>query len=164
MALILPTDIPIATTEPALLAGLGHVQEISGIRIRNAFAFKEADDAFRSVWCRMEYRNYRSAWTKAAAGGLVDPLSEWGSDVDLDHLIARRIARLNGFTGWFIRLHPVSQEINRSAGAGREKHGVETRMPWRQQDGIIFAGELEILKVIGHPVGSRVDPTILFDQ
>lgn len=163
MALTLPTDIPIATAEPALLARFGQVQEISGIRARNAFAFNETCDASRSIWCRLEYRNYRTAWTKAAASGLVDPLSEWGSDIDLDHLIARRIARLNGFTKWFIRLHHVYQEINRSAGAGREKHGIETRMSWRRQDGIIFAGELEILKVIGHPVGNRADPTTLFD-
>lgn len=164
MALILPTDIPIATAESAFLAHFGQVQEISGIRARNAFAFKETVSAFRSVWCRLEYRSYRSAWTKAAACGLVDPLSDWGSDIDLDHLIARRIARLNGFANWFIRLHPVYQEVNRSAGAGREKHGIETRMPWRQEDGIIFAGELEILKVLGHPVGNRADPTILFDR
>lgn len=163
MALILPTDIPIATAEPSFLVHLGHVQEISGIRARNAFALKETGDASRSVWCKLEYRNYRTAWTKAAASGLVDALSEWGSDIDLDHLVARHIARRNGFANWFIRLHPVYQEINRSAGAGREKHGVETRMPWRQQDGIIFAGELEILKAIGHPVGNRADPTTLFD-
>lgn len=34
MALILPTDTPVATAEPAFLARLGRVQEISGIRVR----------------------------------------------------------------------------------------------------------------------------------
>jgi hypothetical protein len=45
MALILPTDIPIATAEPAFLARLGHVQEISGIRVRKEIGDKLSVEA-----------------------------------------------------------------------------------------------------------------------
>jgi hypothetical protein len=164
MALILPDDIPIAAAGPALLKELGEVREIAGVSARNAFAFKENGDAFRSVWCRLEYRSYRRAWHKAAAANLADPLSDWGSEVDVDHLIARRVARVNGFGSWFIRLHPVYREINRSAGAGREKHGSETRMPWSRKSDVVFAGELQLLKAIGHPVGNHDEPVALFDE
>lgn len=163
MALKLP-DIPIATANPFCLQRLGRVSKIPGAKFRNAFAFAEDVDGFRSVWCRVEYRNYRRAWERAAIANLVDPLSDWGEHIDVDHLIARHIARARKLSGWFLRLHPVYREINRSAGAGRERCNAEQRLPWSKRSGTIFAGELQVLKGLSHPVGTNSFPETLFDK
>jgi hypothetical protein len=163
MPLLLPDDVPIAVSHPSCLTGLGTETEIPGVRRTSAFAFRELEGDVASVWCRVNYRAYRSAWHKAAAHGLVSPLSEWGSDIDLDHLLSRHAARNHGLQAWFIRLHPVYREINRSAGASREKSVREIFQLLVRKGGIVFASELHMLKVLGHPVGTAADPTILFD-
>jgi hypothetical protein len=115
----------------------------------------------------LEYRNYRLAWNCASAQGLVDELSDYGQCVDADHLLARAVARKLDLNGWLLRLHPVWAEVNRSAGAGREKSATGSRKNAREIAGgragdIFFAGELQFLKIIGHPVGTAASPEIMF--
>jgi len=163
MTLILPTDIPIAVKCAAALASLGQISTIPGVRSSSAFVFTETVADFPGVWTRVTYRNYRVAYMKAASGGLVAPLSDWGDDIDLDHMLSRGWATVNGLGSWYIRLQPTFREINRSAGASREKKSFVGEKLYSQDAQIIFAGELEVLKGLSHPVGTADNPESIFD-
>jgi hypothetical protein len=54
----------------------------------------------------------------------------------------------------------VWAEINRSAGAGREKHALLSEFVRKQ--GLIYAQELQVLKMLGHPVGTASAPVSIF--
>jgi hypothetical protein len=164
MPLLLPTDIPIAAASPTLLDRLGERSGIAGVRDTNGFVFKEYSGAPAGVWCRPFYRDYRAAWSKASAQHLVEPLAGWGADIDLDHLLARCTVRANGLANWYVRLHPVYSEVNRAAGASRERYSVEVIKPALVQSGIIFASQLQVLKIIGHPVGTAAVPESIFEE
>lgn len=163
----MPDDVPVAVARRDCLKRFGVVNDIGGVSPQNACAMTETDSGFRCVWCALEYRNYRLAWKSAAAQGLVDVLSDYGKCVDVDHLLARAVARKLDLKGWFLRLHPVWAEVNRSAGAGREKSATGSRksareIAGRQAGDVVFAGELQFLKIIGHPVGTAASPEIMF--
>jgi hypothetical protein len=70
----------------------------------------------RQVWVHVDYGAYRRAYIRAFPGvdltGLV-----------LDHVMNRRVARLKGFT--YLRIVPVSREVNSSHGGLSEGWGVE---------------------------------------
>jgi hypothetical protein len=63
-----------------------------------------------------------------------------------------------------VRLFPVWAEINRSAGAGREKDALTVGLIAKRKNGIVYAQELQVLKILGHPVGTAADPIIIFDK
>jgi hypothetical protein len=73
------------------------------------------------VWASPKLKDYRAVWDPAAAGGLVDPTSGWGENVDIDHIFPKSWASLPGSNLKYLRLFPVWAEINRIAGAGWEK-------------------------------------------
>jgi hypothetical protein len=58
----------------------------------------------------------------------------------------------------------VWAEINRSAGAGREKNALKAALMARRKLGIVYAEELQVLKILGHPVGTANDPISIFDK
>jgi hypothetical protein len=62
----------------------------------------------------------------------------------------------------YVRLFPVWAEINRSAGAGREKGALGIGLFHRRKQGIVFAEQLQVLKLLGHPVGAKADPVSIF--
>jgi len=165
-ALLLPDDVPIATANRRCLTR-GTVFDIEGIDPKSACVLVETSDGTRSVWCAREYTSYRTACRKAAEQNLVDKFSEWGPCIDADHLAARAVSGALRLNGWFLRIHPVFAEVNRAAGAGREKlaarsKGKAKELLGRKTGDVIFAGELQILKMIGHPVGTSACPDILF--
>jgi hypothetical protein len=55
-------------------------------------------------------------------------------------------------------------EINRSAGAGREKGTLKAGLIAKRKKGIVYAQELQVLKILGHPVGTDTDPISIFDK
>jgi hypothetical protein len=61
-----------------------------------------------------------------------------------------------------VRLFPVWAEINRSAGGGREKEALRIGLSPMRQKGIVFGDELQVLKILGHPVGTVSDPVSIF--
>ena len=86
------------------------------------------------------------------------------SGTDVDHVFPKSWAEKHGAIS-HVRLFPVWREVNRSAGAGREKSALS--LPGRGPKavgGIIFAQDLQLMKMLGHPVGSTKDPETLFDQ
>lgn len=158
MALALPR-IPIAVASMDILRKFGTVIEIPSVRPANACAFHGPDAGERCVWVVATYSNYRGAWNKAAEDGAVDKLADWGRGFDVDHLFPRSWAEKNGIETWLLRLHPVYREVNRSAGGGREKACPAINPP---SSGVIYAKGLQVMKLLGHPVGTTSAPEILF--
>jgi hypothetical protein len=65
----------------------------------------------------------------------------------------------------YVRLFPVWAEVNRSAGAGREKAALNDSFVNRVPiEGILYAMELQVLKIIGHPVGTASNPESIFES
>lgn len=115
-----------------------------------------------SVWASPKLRDYRAVWNAAAAAGFVEAASEWGDKVDIDHVFPRSWANAPGSNLKYVRLFPVWAEINRSAGAGREKDGLKVGLFPKRNQGIVYAEELQVLKILGHPVGTASKPELIF--
>lgn len=66
----------------------------------------------------------------------------------------------------YVRLFPVWREVNRSAGGGRERLDPHTAgfKPHRMKSGIYFATDLQVRKMLNHPVGSSTDRTEIFKR
>lgn len=108
------------------------------------------------VWASPRLTNYRAVWSSASAAGFVEPASEWGENVDVDHVFPKSWANSPGSKISYVRLFPVWAKVNRSAGAGREKYGLTSELTRRR--GLCYAQELQVLKMLGHPVGTASDP------
>jgi hypothetical protein len=117
------------------------------------------------VWAAPSLRSYRAVWNAAHRANLVDDLSVWGDNVDVDHVYPKSWAKLPGMEMAYLRLFPVWAEVNRSAGAGREKAAVnDGSVNVVPIEGIVYATELQVLKIIGHPVGTASDPVSIFEN
>lgn len=84
--------------------------------------------------------------------------------MDIDHVFPKSWATLPGSNVKYVRLFPVWAEINRSAGAGREKGALKAGLIAKRKKGIVYAQELQVLKILGHPVGTETDPISIFDK
>jgi hypothetical protein len=114
------------------------------------------------VWASPEMTTYRAVWAQAAAAGFVEPASNWGPQVDIDHVFPRSWAMLPSTNFAYVRLFPVWAEVNRQAGAGREKHGLQVGMIPTRRSGVIYAQELQVLKILGLDVGTVTNPATLY--
>jgi hypothetical protein len=161
MSLWLPDNIPVAAQSLAALEAKGAPQKIPGFSLSRALVLI-TDDEIDSVivWAAPSLRSYRAVWNAAHRVNLVDDLSEWGDDVDVDHVYPKSWAKRHGPEIAYVRLFPAWAEVNRSAGASREK--ADTTKPLIIE-GIVFATELQVLKIIGHPVGTESDPESIFE-
>lgn len=70
--------------------------------------------SFKQVWVHVEFNGYRKAYQKAF------PEEDLTGFV-LDHIMNRRVAKLKGFN--YVRIIPVSREVNSSSGNISEKYG-----------------------------------------
>ncbi len=161
MSLILPGKIPVAAE------GLDDLLKVGSpwlLRDRSRALVLVTNDPSDPciVWASPRLRSYRAVWNDASAAGFVEAASEWGDDVDIDHVFPKSWANLPSANLSYVRLFPVWAEINRSAGGGREKDALKTGMIQTRRQGIVFANELQVLKILGHPVGTTRDPTRLF--
>jgi hypothetical protein len=163
MSLILPEDIPVAAENRKALARLGSPRILGGRGKALVLVTGDSSDPY-IVWASPKLRNYRSVWAAAANAGFVEPASEWGDNVDIDHVFPKSWAKLPGSRLEYVRLFPVWAEINRSAGAGREKGALENGVTPKRKRGIVYADELQVLKILGHPVGTASDPISIFDK
>ncbi len=163
MSLILPEDIPVAAESLAALKRIGTPQMLGRRAEALVLVTKDSTDP-HIVWVSPNLKNYRSVWDMAAARGFVDAATEWGDNVDIDHVFPKSWANLPGSKLKYVRLFPVWAEINRSAGAGREKGALAARLTAKRKKGIVYAEELQVLKILGHPVGTADDPIAIFDK
>lgn len=163
--LSLPDDIPVAACSLAALRRLGEPAALSGFALNRALALKTSDKSDPvSVWAAPSLRAYRDVWNAACRAHLVDALSEWGDNVDVDHLFPRSWVKIAPAPITYVRLFPVWAEVNRSAGAGREKSALTaSALDVITDRGIVYATELQVLKLLGHPVGNSSEPISIFE-
>lgn len=160
----LPDDIAGAAVDfQALSSWANSLASIAGCEsTRACVAIPRHVDEPACVWVDPRYQRYRAAWLLAQQQHLVEPISGIGEWVDVDHVVARSWAIKAGF-GW-VRLFPVWAEVNRSAGGGRERTALQSGNPRQglaRRGGLIFAGELQLMKMMGHPVGTTAQPESL---
>jgi hypothetical protein len=79
----------------------------------------------RQVWVHVDYKAYRRAYLRAFPN--VDL-----TDLVLDHVMNRRVARLKGFT--YLRIVPISRTANSSHGGLSEGWGVELHRSPRMRE------------------------------
>jgi hypothetical protein len=116
-----------------------------------------------TVWASPALKKYKLVWERAAQAGLVDPASDWGESVQIDHVFSRKWVSLSTKHIAYVKLYPSRAEVNAGAGGGRERMAGRqdvTDGQWR--GGIRYAGEVEILKMLCHPFGGFHDPEWLF--
>jgi hypothetical protein len=159
MSLVLPGNIPVAAESLEVLMRIGNPWMLRANFQALALVTNDASDPC-IVWASPMLLNYRAIWNAASAAGFVEPASEWGENVDIDHVFPKSWASLPGSNLSYVRLFPVWAEINRSAGAGREKHALLSEFVRKQ--GLIYAQELQVLKMLGHPVGTASAPVSIF--
>lgn len=163
MSLLLPGNIPVAAESLEALMKIGSPWVFRSKSEALVLVVKDPIDPC-IVWVAPKLRDYRAVWDGAAAGGFVQAASEWGENVDIDHVFPKSWANLPGSNLKYVRLFPVWAEINRSAGAGREKDMLKARLISKRKLGIVYADELQVLKILGHPVGTATDPISIFGK
>lgn len=159
MSLILPGNIPVAAESFEALLKLGSPDVLRRNHEAVVVVTNDPSDPV-IVWASPELESYKSVWSAASRGGYVEDSSEWGDHTDIDHVFPKSWASSAGLA--YVRLFPVWAEINRSAGGGREKGALRGGVAPRSKDGIVFAEELQVLKILGHPVGTVADPVSIF--
>jgi hypothetical protein len=161
MSLLLPDNIPVAAESLESLMKVGDPWVLRDKSEALVLVTKDSSDPC-IVWATPSCKDYRAVWSAAAAAGFVEAASEWGDNVDIDHVFPKSWASLRGSNVKYVRLFPVWAEINRSAGAGREKEALKRGVVPTRKQGIIYAEELQVLKILGHPVGTAIDPVSIF--
>jgi len=161
MSLLLPGNIAVAAENLEALMRIGNPWVLRSDLEALVLVTNDPSDPC-IVWASPKLRDYRAVWDAATAGGFVEAASEWGTNVDIDHVFPKSWASLPGSNLKYVRLFPVWAEINRSAGAGREKDALQLGLIPKRKNGIVYAQELQVLKILGHPVGTAVDPVSIF--
>ena len=161
LSLILPGNIPVAAESLEALLKLGNPWVLREKSQALVIVTNDRTDPC-IVWASPKLRSYRSVWDAASAAGFVEPASEWGDHVDIDHVFPKSWASVPGSNLCYVRLFPVWAEINRSAGAGREKGALKGALIPNRRNGIVYAQELQVLKILGHEVGTESDPVSIF--
>jgi hypothetical protein len=164
MALFLPDNIPIAAEAFKALSAKGVPRRIPPFDQSDAFVLVTGDSSDpHIVWASPSLMGYRSVWNAAHVAGFVDPAGDWGENVDIDHVFPKSWAKLPDSRVTYVRLFPVWAEVNRSAGAGREKAALRSGLITHcRVQGVLYATELQVLKILGHPVGTSSDPVSIF--
>ena len=161
MSLTLPGNIPVAAESYESLSKIGNPRKLGrGSEAVVVITNDSSDPCI--VFASPRRKDYRAIWDAASAAGFVEPSSEWGDNVDIDHVFPKSWANLPGSKLEYVRLFPVWAEINRAAGGGREKDALKTMLIPGRKQGIVYAQELQVLKILGHPVGTAADPVSIF--
>lgn len=176
----MPSDVHIpigARNKNAISRYIGSIQSIKNIQSEKAFIvtphycpdqneklplwkLKESAvlHANKQVWVHVNYRSYRSAYTKAFCEQDV-------KNYFIDHILNRRVARLKGFD--YLRVIPVSPEVNSSSGGVTEKYGFNhhstTRMKninKEDQAFIEYADIADIVKMLNLKTGGKFQDII----
>jgi hypothetical protein len=151
MSLGLPGNIPVAAESLEALMKLGDPWPLRSKSEALVLVTNDPSDPC-IVWASPKLKGYRAVWDAASAAGFVEPASEWGDGVDIDHVFPKSWANSPGSNLKYVRLFPVWREINRSAGASREKAALKVGVIPTRLRGIVYAQELQVLKILSHPV------------
>jgi len=151
MSLVLPGNIPVAAESLEALMAIGAPWILRSNYAALVIVTNDPGDPC-IVWASPKLKGYRAVWDAAARAGFVEAASEWGDKVDIDHVFPKSWANSRGIDLKYVRLFPVWAEINRSAGASREKDALKRGFIPKRRAGIVYAEELQVLKILGHPV------------
>src|ERR1700719_751348 len=110
MSLVRPDDIPVAADDLAALKRIGTPHVLRGKEDALVLVTNDPSDPC-IVWASPKLKNYRAVWDAAAAAGFVDPASEWGENVDIDHVFPKSWARLPANNLKYVRLFPAWAEV-----------------------------------------------------
>ena len=112
----------------------------------------------KQVWVHVDYSSYRNAYIKACA-------NEDVKEFFLDHILNRRIARLKGFN--YLRIIPVSPNVNTSSGGVTEKYGFKhhstdrmKKLNQENQPFIQYADIADIVKMLNQKTGGKFQDII----
>lgn len=167
MSLLNPGNIPVAAKSLAAIEKNSAVLDIGDYSRTDALASKTNApyDEF-VIWVRPSLRNYTEVWLRAARMLLLDAPESIGSCVDIDHVFPKSWTKLPRYKIEYVRIFPVWREVNRGAGGGRERLDPQAPgyMPNELRAGIYFATDLQLRKMLGHPVGSTKDRSEIFQR
>ena len=114
--------------------------------------------ATRQVWVDVDFRGYRRAYAIAF-------LEQHLTDLVLDHIMNRRVARLKGFR--YLRIVPISRAANSSSGGLSEKwgvayHGTPRMVTSNKSSGtfIQYAGLADIVKMLDLKTGGSLQDAV----
>jgi hypothetical protein len=159
MAITLPRGIAIAAADTTALDTLGTLMNVSSFGASEVLALWPRDRRDEpSVWVNPTFANYVGAWNAASREAIVDPRRDYGPGVDIDHVYPKSWAVVPGMQMEWVRIFPVWSEVNRSAGSREKWLLQEYRSKPIKLGRIVFATELQILKLLGHPVGTTSNP------
>lgn len=176
----MPPDVHIpigARSKNAIEKYIGSVTEIKHVRPKNAFLvtphfipepntklplWKLKESAIlhcdKQVWVHVDYGSYRHAYIKACPEKDV-------KDYFIDHILNRRVARLKGFE--YLRVIPVSREVNTSSGGVTEKYGFNHHSTDRMknlnqidQAYIEYADIADLVKMLNQKTGGKFQDII----
>jgi hypothetical protein len=89
MSPILPGNIPVAAESLEALMKIGSPWVLRDKSQALVLVTRDPSDPY-IVWASPKLRDYRAVWSAAAALGFVEPATEWGQDVDIDHVFPKR--------------------------------------------------------------------------
>jgi hypothetical protein len=170
MSLLIPGNVPVAARSLADIERNSEIADIVGYDRADALASKtKAPYDEIIIWARPTLRGYKAVWRAAAGMGLVDEadsIDTGSGTVDIDHVFPKSWTKLPGNEVEYVRLFPVWREVNRSAGGGRERLDPHTTgfKPNPIRRGIYFATDLQVRKMVNHPVGSTKDRSEIFKR
>jgi hypothetical protein len=95
MSLILPGNIPVAAENLKALMRIGSPRELRSKAKALVLVTGDPSDPY-IVWASPKLKDYRSVWDSAANAGFVDPATEWGDDVDIDHVFCQELGKITG--------------------------------------------------------------------
>lgn len=180
MILGMPADVHIligARDKNSIIKYIGSIESIDTVHSESAFIvnpyfnpelnsklplwkIKESGilHAQKQVWVHVDYRHYRSAYIKACP-------EENVTEMVLDHILNRRVARLKGFD--YLRIIPVTKAVNASSGGVTEKYGFghhsTERMKKINQDDrafIEYADIADMVKMLNQKTGGKFQDSI----
>jgi hypothetical protein len=170
MSLLLPGNIPVAARSLADIQMNSDITDIVGYGLADALASKtNAPYDEIIIWARPTLRGYKAVWRAAAGMGLVDDaerIDTGHGTVDIDHVFPKSWTKLPVYEVDYVRLFPVWREVNRSAGGGRERLDplAPNYKPNMIKNGIYFATDLQLRKILNLPVGSTKDRSEIFKR
>lgn len=171
----MPSDVHIpigARNIESVRKYIGQIEVIESISVKNAFIviphfspelnknlplwkLKESEVLHcpKQVWVHVDFKRYRAAYIKACPEQNV-------TGFVLDHILNRRVARLKGFD--YLRIIPVTKEVNTNSGAVTEKYGFEYHSTSRMKDlnqqsqaFIEYADIADLVKMLNQKTGGK---------
>jgi hypothetical protein len=106
MSPILPGNIPVAAESLEALMKIGSPWVLRDKSQALVLVTRDPSDPC-IVWASPKLRDSRAVWSAAAALGFVEPATEWGQDVDIDHVFPKsdwfQYESRASFSGWNCR-------------------------------------------------------------